>query len=122
MVALGPLETAVMEVLWQAEGPMTVREVRGELNRDRHSPLAYTTVMTVLARLAEKDAVIRKARGRGFAYRPAGSDPAALAVRTVLAEHGQAAVAHFVDQIEADPEARDRLRRLLHDSPPETSP
>lgn len=118
MTGLGPLETAVMDVLWGRGEPMTVRQVLEEVNQQRRPPLAYTTVMTTLARLAEKQAVTRQARGRGFAYQPAGRDPAALAVRSVLSEHGDAAIARFVEQVGADPDQRRRLRRLLEDGQP----
>lgn len=115
MTVLGPLETAVMEVLWGRDEPMTVRQVLDELNRERRPPLAYTTVMTTLARLADKGAVTRQTRGRGYAYQPAGRDPAALAVRSVLSDYGDAAIARFVEQVEADPDRLRRLRRLLED-------
>jgi predicted transcriptional regulator len=113
MVTLGSLEAAVLDVLWHTDEPMTVREVLAELNRSRSAPFAYTTVMTVLARLAEKGALTRQRRGRGYAYSPTGPDPAALAVRSVLTEHGDAALAHFVDQVSADPEQLRRLRRIM---------
>jgi predicted transcriptional regulator len=48
---LGELERAIMDVLWDAVEPLTVRQVGLRLtNRD----LAHTTVMTVLDRLAKK--------------------------------------------------------------------
>lgn len=118
MTALGPLETAVMEVLWGRDEPMPVRQVLGELNRERRPPLAYTTVMTTLARLTEKGAVTRQLQGRGYVYRPAGGDPAALAVRSVLSDYGDAAIARFVEQVESDPDRLRRLRRLIEDAEP----
>ncbi|ASU81654.1 CopY family transcriptional regulator [Nocardiopsis gilva YIM 90087] len=115
----GGLEAAVMKVLWDQGAPMTVREVLDAVNEGRHRTLAYTTVMTTLARLADKGAVLREAAGRGYSYRPAGRDPAALAVRSVLTDHGDAAIAHFVEQVGADPEQLGRLRRLLDARPDE---
>ena len=38
---------------------------------------------------------------------------AGLAVRGVLRDFGDAAMAHFVDEAKADPKALERLRRLL---------
>lgn len=122
MAEFGRLEGAVMGVLWRAEEPMTVRRVLTELNRRRRRKLAYTTVMTVMARLAEKGALSREPRGRGYAYQPTGPDSAALAVRGVLVEHGDAAIVRFVDQVSADPEALRRLRHLVGDTPEETPP
>jgi predicted transcriptional regulator len=112
---LGPLEAEVMDVLWSAGQPMSVREVLARLNESRSEPLAYTTAMTVLARLAEKDILARVRDGRGFLYEPAVSDVAQIAVRGVMRDFGDAAMAHFVDEARADPEMLQRLQRLLGD-------
>jgi predicted transcriptional regulator len=111
--ALGPLEAEVMAVLWQADRPVSVREVVVRLNTDRAASLAYTTVMTVLTRLAGKGILVREQHGRGFVYTPAVADTAEIAVRGVLAEFGDAALARFVEQVELDPQLRSRLRKLM---------
>lgn len=111
--ALGPLEAEVMAVLWQADGPVSVREVAERLNARRAAALAYTTVMTVLSRLAGKGILIREQQGRGFVYTPAVADTAEIAVRGVLAEFGDAALARFVERVELDPRLRARLRKLM---------
>ena len=54
-MAMGDLEREVMTRLWDASEPLTVRQVHELLSRDRD--LAYTTVMTVLDRLAKKNLV-----------------------------------------------------------------
>jgi predicted transcriptional regulator len=113
---LGPLEAEVMRVLWRAREPLTVRAVLERLNRRRRQPLAYTTVMTVLARLADKDILHRHLDGRGYRYEPAVADAAAIAVREVMRDFGDAAVAQFVDEARADPKLLRRLRRLVADS------
>lgn len=110
---LGPLGAEVMDVLWAASEPLTVRAVLDRLNRDRVEALAYTTVMTVLTRLTERGAASRSPAGRGYAYAPAIKDVAELAVRDVVRDHGDAALTYFVDQAGADPALRSRLRRLL---------
>jgi len=102
-----------MAVLWRAGRPLPVREVAAELNADRDAPLAYTTVMTVMSRLAGKGILIRSRSGRRFVYAPVASDAAELAVRGVLAEFGDAALARFVERAELDPQLRERLRLLM---------
>ncbi|WP_147915734.1 BlaI/MecI/CopY family transcriptional regulator [Ruania zhangjianzhongii] len=67
-MAMGELESAVMAQLWDAGRPQTVREVHETLTATR--PLAYTTVMTVLDRLAKKDMVSQRRDGRAFQYSP----------------------------------------------------
>ncbi len=116
-MALGSLESQVMGVLWAAGKPVTVREALDALNEGRTPPLAYTTVLTVMSRLADKGALARTTRGRGHVYAPAVADEAALAVRDVIQAYGDAAVSHFVDQAAADPSLRERLRALLERSP-----
>ena len=56
-----------MKVLW-SEGQGTVHDVRAELFPRR--PLAYTTVETLLQRLAQKGVLAREKRGRRHVYRP----------------------------------------------------
>jgi predicted transcriptional regulator len=102
-----------MAVLWRARQPLPVREVATELNTGRDAPLAYTTVMTVMTRLASKGILARSQSGRRFVYAPQAADTAEIAVRGVLAEFGDAALARFVEQAEMDPRLRERLRRLM---------
>jgi predicted transcriptional regulator len=60
---LGPLEVAVMEILW-ACGESNVHQVVEKLGR----PLAYTTVMTTLDRLYKKGLLDRHKSDRAFLY------------------------------------------------------
>lgn len=64
----GELEARVMECLWAAEVPRTVRDVHTELAAER--TLAYTTVMTVMDKLHRKGWLAREPVGRAYAYRP----------------------------------------------------
>ena len=109
---LGRLEAEVMAVLWRSDVPLLVRQVAATLNSDRVEPLAYTTVMTVMSRLASKGLLSRSRSGRRFVYTPAVADTAEVAVRSVLDEFGDAALARFVERAELDPVLRERLRRL----------
>lgn len=112
---MGTLESEVLNVLWASDEPLAVREVLQRLNADRGDAhrLAYTTVMTVLARMASKGVLERERVGRGFTYRPVAPDEAALAVRKVLDQHGDAALAQFLSQAEADDDLRQRLMRIV---------
>jgi predicted transcriptional regulator len=60
----GTLEQEVVAALAAADTPLTSGQVRDELGGE----LAYTTVMTVLARLHDKGAVVRTRSGRAYAY------------------------------------------------------
>ena len=68
MRAFGELETRIMDMMWAADGPLTVRDVHTALLAERG--LAYTTVMTVTDKLYRKGWLQRSPAGRAFAYRP----------------------------------------------------
>jgi predicted transcriptional regulator len=67
---LGELEADVMGVVWE-RGRATVQDVKDALEPRRS--LAYTTVMTVMSRLAEKGLLNREKEGRAYYYTPAAS-------------------------------------------------
>jgi predicted transcriptional regulator len=81
-----PLELECLSVLWRL-GESSVRTVQEALAASR--PLAYTTVMTMLERLARKQLVSRRKTGRHFVY-------AALVERDVVRRH---AVSNLVDAL-----------------------
>jgi predicted transcriptional regulator len=64
---LAPLELDCLNTLWPM-GEGTVREIRDGLAVRR--PRAYTTIMTIMDRLARKGVVERRKVGRAYRYRP----------------------------------------------------
>ena len=60
-------ELRLMDILWE-NGESTVAEVVEALSR--HSPLAYSTVLTTLRILEQKKYVSHKKSGRAFLYYP----------------------------------------------------
>jgi BlaI family transcriptional regulator, penicillinase repressor len=64
---LAPLELDCMNTLWPL-GEATVREIRDGLAPRR--PRAYTTIMTIMDRLARKGVVERRKVGRAYKYVP----------------------------------------------------
>lgn len=112
-----------MEQLWSTAAPQSVREVHLVLTQSRD--LAYTTVMTVLDRLAKKGLVSRERDGRAYLYAAAQSreDLVADVMHTALvgdqADRSAALVA-FLDRIspEEAETMRQALKRLEDQSPP----
>lgn len=88
--AHGALESAVLAVLWEAGSPLSPAEVRERLAAHTADELAYTTVVTILTRLFEKDALTRERDGRAYRYAPA-ADEAGLAARRLTALLDQSA-------------------------------
>lgn len=115
---LGDLERAVMDQLWDTGRPQTVRQVHEALSARRE--LAYTTVMTVLQRLARKSLVVQIRDERAHQYAPThGRDElvAGLMVdaldQAADSDDRRAALMHFVERVGA--EEADTLRRALAD-------
>lgn len=118
MARLGELERAVMDQLWSAPEPQTVRQVHEALSERRD--LAYTTVMTVLQRLAKKDLVVQHRDDRAHRYAPRhGRDELVAGLMVDALEQAEdsggreAALVHFVERVGAD--EADALRRALAD-------
>jgi predicted transcriptional regulator len=72
----GQLEREVLAVLATSDRALTPAEVLSELDDD----LAYTTVMTTLARMAGRGVLDRERAGRAYAYRRL-RDPETLTAR-----------------------------------------
>lgn len=102
--ARGELEGEVLAVLWAAEEPLTPGAVQLRIGGD----IAYTTVLTIMARLYEKGLVARERAGRGHAYAPIDDRPgfAAAGMHSLLEEGGDraAVLARFVSELSADDE------------------
>ena len=113
----GDLEQEVVAALGGTEEPMTPGQVRAALGDD----LAYTTVMTVLARLNDKGLVTRARAGRAYAYAlvPDEAEVTAHRMRRLLDAGGNRArvLSRFVETLSADDEAL--LAELLHRPEPE---
>jgi predicted transcriptional regulator len=107
----GSLEAEVMAALWSSDSQLTPGEVQSALGRD----LAYTTVMTTLARLHAKGMADRVKLGRAYAYSPVKrwDEHAAQAMTKVLSGGGDkaAVLTHFVESLAPQEEAL--LRQLL---------
>ena len=113
---LGELEREVMDHLWASREPQTVRQVHEALAARRD--LAYTTIMTVLQRLAKKSLVIQHRDDRAHRYAPTHGRDVLVAGLMVDAldqasDSGsrEAALVHFVERVGADEAAA--LRRAL---------
>lgn len=105
-----------MDHLWDSSEPQTVRQVHEALAA--HRELAYTTVMTVLQRLAKKQLVVQQRDDRAHRYAALhGRDELVASLMVdALAQAPEsggraAALVHFVGQVGADEAAA--LREAL---------
>lgn len=114
---LGELEAVIMRLMWTVD-TATVRDIFGRL-RASGRPLAYTTVMTVMARLAEKQLLARELVGKTHNYRAALTEDqfvratAAKRVQALVDEFGDVAIAQFLATVnELPPERYRQLERI----------
>ena len=105
-----------MDHLWESSDPQTVRQVHEALAT--HRELAYTTVMTVLQRLAKKKLVVQQRDDRAHRYAPLhGRDELVASLMVDALSQAPtsggraAALVHFVGQVGADEAAA--LREAL---------
>lgn len=115
----GALEAEVIAVLQEAATPLTAAQVLERLG----GGLAYTTVVTTLSRLHDKQILSRVPSGRAFAYAPVTDAPGLTARRMhrVLADgpdRGQV-LSRFVSDLPAGDAA---LLRALLDTGAEREP
>ncbi len=118
---LGELESEVMEVIWQSPNSVSVRDITEILQKKRK--IAYTTVMTIMNRLVDKGLLNRKQDGRAYLYKGAVSKDKFLTrisrqiIKNFVASFGDAAVAHFVEEVgKLSPAKRAGLRKLLKEA------
>lgn len=97
------LESAVMEILWTSESPMTPAQVHAELVKAR--PIAYTTVLTAMSRLWKKGLLERERQDRTFIYVPreGKADSAARRMEELLAatQERSLTLARFLNNLSA---------------------
>ena len=114
---LGPLEQDVMDVVWRLRDA-TVRDVHAELAATRE--IAYTTVMTTMARLARKDMLQRDTADLAHRYRPVlsreqyGRGTVGDVLAWLLDRYPEPAVAYLADVVdELDDLTLDQLRDAI---------
>ena len=122
MRGFGDLEAVIMHRVWDHDGPVTVRELLGELQAGRD--IAYTTVMTTMDNLHRKGWLARVKEGKAYRYTATASreEYSARLMREALDDGGDTrlVLSHFVDQIGgADAEALRAVVRRLADRRPE---
>ncbi|MGH3068608.1 MAG: BlaI/MecI/CopY family transcriptional regulator [Streptosporangiaceae bacterium] len=116
MRVLGDLEARVMRKIWARSGPVTVRDIVGDLEHERR--IAYTTVMTVMDNLRRKGWLRRQQDGRAYRYEPAvsGEEYSAGVMREALAASTDRAgtLMHFIGDLSAEEASAlaDAYRRL----------
>src|ERR1700733_12663313 len=98
-------------------------EVMEALNARTSNERAYTTYMTIMARLHKKGVLTRRREGKTDFYSPSHSREEYMALRAraevedLVAQYGDVALSNFAQQMaELDPARRRALQRLARNS------
>lgn len=118
---LGELESEIMEIVWHAPNPVSVRYATEKLQDKRK--IAYTTVMTIMGRLVEKSLLKRQESGKAYIYQPTFSRDKFLGritrqiIKNFVANFGDGAIAHFAEEVEKlTPTKRKELKKILKEA------
>ena len=116
--ALHELEQAVMEEVW-ARDEASVRDVMEAVNARDAGERAYTTYMTIMARLDSKGLLVRRRQGKTNLYRAVHTREhyadlrAGATIDAIVEQFGEVALAHVARQMaQLDPAHRRSLQRL----------
>src|ERR1700759_4099831 len=119
---LHELEAEVMEELWKS-GEAPVRAVMAALNKGTPKKRAYTTYMTIMARLHKKGMLTRRREGKTDFYAPSRDRERYMALRAraqvedLVAQYGDVALSNFAQQMASlEPARRRALQRLARNS------
>ena len=101
MRGFGDLEAVIMTRVWDRDGPVTVRDLVDELQRER--PIAYTTVMSTMDNLHRKGWLARVKDGKAYVYTATASraEYSAGLMREALDGGGdtEMVLSHFIGQM-----------------------
>lgn len=107
-----------MEKLWSSR-ELPVRAVMEALNQRGTKKRAYTTYMTIMARLHKKGLLVRRREGKTDFYAPCHDRDEYIALRarsevaSLVTQYGDVALSQFAQQMAGlDPARRRALQRL----------
>ncbi len=111
----GSLEQKIIDILWQAKEPLKPMDVRKQLGGD----YAYTTVMTVLKRMADKLILNRVFDGKAFLYSPVSDKDNYIKnslgnlYGNLVSTYGDLAISQFVDIVKNNQGDMDLLKQFI---------
>lgn len=112
---LGSLEQKIMNILWESENSLKPAEVLQQLGNH----IAYTTVLTVLTRMYDKQLLKRKRAGKAYVYSPSETKQNFAHQRLhslfhrVLDNYGELAISQFVDTLKNNANDLNALEEYL---------
>lgn len=115
---LGNLENDIMDIVWEMDGEVTVRDVYENLAAKRS--IAYTTVMTIMVRLADKDILTKRKDGNTMYFLPImdkdkfTQNVVGSVLDSLLEDFADVTMAHFLNKVnKKDKKTIEKLQNLL---------
>jgi len=116
---LGDLEAEIMKIVWKSDRA-TVRDIYETLRLEKK--LAYTTVMTIMGRLAEKGLLDKEPVGNAYVYSPVISEGDFVkkvvceVLDGLMEEFAEPAISHMVDRLSTEDTSKiDRLEKIIEE-------
>lgn len=113
----GNLEQKIMDILWTSAKPLKPLEVQEKLEKK----LAYSTIKTMLNRMAKKGFVKRDMQNSTYFYAPIiskekyGKNNLKSVFGDILGSYGKLALSQFIETIKEDPKNLDLLQKYIDD-------
>ncbi|MBA3677003.1 MAG: BlaI/MecI/CopY family transcriptional regulator [Sphingosinicella sp.] len=117
-VAVGPLESQVLDVLWEQGDFFGVPDIHRTLT-EKGREISYSAVKAVLNNLADKGWLAKEKRGKVTYFDACKSREEfdALVMTSVIGSlkrnYGTPVIAQFIDQLAVDEETLDEFDRLI---------
>ena len=115
---LGELESEIMEIIWGQQDTVSVKDITEILSERRK--IAYTTVMTIMARLVNKGVLVRHLSKASYLYKPKVSKKQFIATAvhgifsSAISSLGDEVLTHFIKEIQKiSPKKRQELLDAL---------
>lgn len=115
---LGNSESDIMDIIWRKDCEVCVRDIYEELAARRE--IAYTTVMTIMGRLADKKILQKRKEGNVSYFIPVmtredfTSQVVGNVVDSLLKDFADVTFSHFLERVKKEDKAIiEKLERLL---------
>lgn len=115
---LGPLESAIMDVIWKRTGARSVGDVHHALG-DSGRSISYSAVKAVLNNLAAKGRLAKSREGKATFFTAAASredfeaEVVSSVVQSLKRNFGTQVIAQLVDELAVDEETISQFERLI---------
>lgn len=116
-LALGPLETKVMDVIWAHGGWVAISDIHEACQQPKRE-LAYSTIKTIMTNLAEKGHLHKRSAGRANEFKSVQTREAfeesvvGDILGPLMRNYRNPLLAHIIDQLDGDSDVAE-LERLL---------